>query len=156
MSEIDAGLQSALDMLRYVYESKIPFNRVLGLEIVAMDPDTVSVRFDMQDKLIGNFVKKSLHGGVVASVMDLTGGIIAGVGLVRQLVGASQEELFARIARIGTIDMRVDYLRPGRGAYFLTRGVVLRTGSKVAVTRMEMHNDQETLIAVGTGTYIVG
>jgi acyl-coenzyme A thioesterase PaaI-like protein len=38
----------------------------------------------------------------------------------------------------------------------MTRGVVLRTGSKVAVTRMEMHNDQKTLIAVGTGTYIVG
>ncbi len=156
MSEIDTHLQSALHVLRDVYESQIPFNRVLGLEIVAMDPDQVCVKFEMQEKLIGNFVKKSLHGGVVASVMDLTGGIIAGTGLVRQLIGSSPKEIFDRIARIGTIDLRVDYLRPGRGAFFLTAGTVLRTGSKVAVTRMEMHNDQGVLIAVGTGTYIVG
>jgi acyl-coenzyme A thioesterase PaaI-like protein len=34
--------------------------------------------------------------------------------------------------------------------------VVLRTGSRVAVTRKEFHNDEGTLIAAGTGTYIVG
>jgi acyl-coenzyme A thioesterase PaaI-like protein len=32
----------------------------------------------------------------------------------------------------------------------------MRTGKKVAVTRMELHNDEDLLIAVGTGTYIVG
>ncbi len=156
MTEVDTGLQKALDMLRDVYESRIPFNRVLGLEIAAMNPDQVCVRLDMQEKLIGNFIKGSLHGGVVASVMDLTGGIVAGIGLVRQLMGASTEEIFDRIARMGTIDLRVDYLRPGKGRYFLTEGVILRTGSKVAVARMEMRNDGQTLIAVGTGTYIVG
>jgi acyl-coenzyme A thioesterase PaaI-like protein len=31
---------------------------------------------------------------------------------------------------------------------------VLRAGSRVAVTRMEFHNDSQDLIAVGTGTYI--
>ncbi len=156
MPEVDTELQKALDMLRDVYESRIPFNRVLGLEIAAMNPNQVCVRLDMQEKLIGNFIKGSLHGGVVASVMDLTGGIVAGIGLVRQLMGASTEEIFDRIARMGTIDLRVDYLRPGKGRYFLTEGVILRAGSKVAVARMEMRNDEQTLIAVGTGTYIVG
>ena len=33
---------------------------------------------------------------------------------------------------------------------------IMRTGKKVAVTRMELHNDEDLLIAVGTGTYIVG
>jgi acyl-coenzyme A thioesterase PaaI-like protein len=32
----------------------------------------------------------------------------------------------------------------------------MRTGRKVAVTRMELHNDERVLVAVGTGTYIVG
>jgi acyl-coenzyme A thioesterase PaaI-like protein len=32
----------------------------------------------------------------------------------------------------------------------------MRTGRKVAVTRMELHNDEGVLVAVGTGTYIVG
>jgi acyl-coenzyme A thioesterase PaaI-like protein len=33
---------------------------------------------------------------------------------------------------------------------------VLRSGSRVVVTRMEFHNDEGKLVAVGTGTYIVG
>lgn len=32
----------------------------------------------------------------------------------------------------------------------------MRTGNKVAVTRMELNNDSGVLIAVGTGTYLVG
>jgi len=32
----------------------------------------------------------------------------------------------------------------------------MRSGRKVAVTRMALHNEEDTLIAVGTGTYIVG
>ena len=33
---------------------------------------------------------------------------------------------------------------------------VLRTGNKVAVTRMELRNDEDVLLAVGTGTYLIG
>ena len=55
-----------------------------------------------------------------------------------------------------TIDLRVDYLRPGKGAWFDASAEVIRTGKRVVVTRMEMLNDESTLIAVGTGTYIVG
>ena len=61
-----------------------------------------------------------------------------------------------RIARFGTIDLRVDYLRPGKGTGFISSGSVMRTGRKVAVTRMELRNREDLLIAVGTGTYIVG
>jgi len=52
--------------------------------------------------------------------------------------------------------MRVDYLRPPIGNEFIGTASILRKGSKVAVTRMELHNDEKKLIAVGTGTYIVG
>ena len=52
--------------------------------------------------------------------------------------------------------MRIDYLRPGRGTCFSSSGTVMRTGKKVAVTRMELRNQDDILIAVGTGAYIVG
>ena len=35
-------------------------------------------------------------------------------------------------------------------------GNIMRTGNRVSVVRMELENDQKQLIAVGTGTYIVG
>ncbi|MCP4614563.1 MAG: thioesterase family protein, partial [Planctomycetes bacterium] len=53
-------------------------------------------------------------------------------------------------------DMRVDYLRPPKGNEFIGTASILRRGNKVAVTRMELHNDEDKLIAVGTGTYTVG
>ena len=42
-----------------------------------------------------------------------------------------------RFARLGTIDLRVDYPRPGIGEHFDLRAEVLRLGSRVANTRME-------------------
>ena len=59
-------------------------------------------------------------------------------------------------AQVGTIDLRVDYLRPGRGERFTASGRIMRSGRKVAVVRMEMHNEDALLVAVGTGTYMVG
>jgi len=82
--------------------------------------------------------------------------MLASVGVLNRMIGSPKDEMAQRLARIGTIDLRIDYLRPGRGKYFHARSNMMRTGRKVAVTRMELHNDQDLLIAVGTGTYIVG
>ena len=68
----------------------------------------------------------------------------------------SAEELGRTFAGFGTIDLRVDYLRPGAGDRFVASGTTLRTGRRVAVTRMELHNQESTLIAVGTGSYVTG
>ena len=57
---------------------------------------------------------------------------------------------------MGTIDMRIDYIRPGRGTHFLATGHILRLGHSVAVTRTEFVNNEGVLIAVGTSTYSVG
>jgi len=54
---------------------------------------------------------------------------------------------------MGTVDMRVDYLRPGSGAYFIASGQVMRPGRILSAARMELHNDQNDLIAIGTAIY---
>ena len=149
-------LDALLDIVHDLYEKKIPFNRVLGMQVDAISSEEVSVRFDMREALIGNFVLKTLHGGVISAVLDATGGMTASVGVLRRMQHRPMEEIAERFTRIGTIDLRVDYLRPGRGAFFRATGTIMRTGNKVAVTRMELHNDSDVLIAVGTGTYLVG
>ncbi len=52
--------------------------------------------------------------------------------------------------------MRIDYLRPGKGVHFFSNATVIRTGNKIAVIRMELKNQEDMLIAVGTGAYTVG
>lgn len=150
------GIRALIDMAIKVYEDRIPFNRLLGIQVEALELDHALVRIEMRDDLVGNYVHGILHGGVISAVLDATGGMLTSVGVLNRMVGAPEDEMAKQLYRIGTIDLRVDYLRPGRGEFFYARSNILRTGRKVAVMRMEFHNDQDLLIAVGTGTYIVG
>ncbi|MFZ0240394.1 MAG: thioesterase family protein [Desulfobacterales bacterium] len=156
MSHTPAVFEMQMQYLKEMYEQKIPFNKILGFEVETLKADKVVVRFAMRPDLIGNYVLETLHGGVISSVLDATGGLSVSIGLLERLQGEPVKEIEKRMARIGTIDLRVDYLRPGRGKEFRAISSIMRAGKKVAVTRMELQNDERLLVAVGTGTYIVG
>ncbi len=149
-------IDSLIEMTITVYEDRIPFNRVLGLQVESLTLEEAVIGFGRRDDLVGNYQLQILHGGVISAVLDTTGGMLASISVLNQMIGATQEEMANRLARIGTIDLRIDYLRPGKGTRFYARSKMMRTGRKVSVTRMELHNDADLLIAVGTGTYIVG
>jgi len=148
-------LEELLHILADIYENKLPFNQVLGLHIIRLKPDLVKVTFEMTDSLIGNYVQNSLHGGVISSALDAVGGLTATAGMIQKKIDLPKEELAQIVAKVGTIDLRVDYLRPGKGVSFTSSATIMRIGNKVAVTRMELHSDQNRLIAVGTGTYLI-
>jgi len=110
----------------------------------------------MKDDLSGNSVYGTLHGGVVSAILDIAGGFVVFLDLFKNIKPPVTPKQLDRFTRIATIDARVDYLRPGIGKEFVASGFILRTGKKVAVVRTELHNEEQSLIAVGTGTYIVG
>ena len=140
----------------WVFEEVLPFDRVLGLRVSELSENKATMVFDKREELLGNVYHQSLHGGVISAVLDAVGGLTALGSLVDRAVGLSDEKLTRLIARVGTIDLRVDYLRPGVGERFTANAWIMRSGSKVAVVRMELHADRDTLVAVGTGTYMVG
>ena len=156
MTMSDSNIDKYLQSLREIHEKKIPFNRIFGLQVDSLEPGSVSIRFEMKDELIGNYVRGILHGGVISSVLDAAGGLTAASSILEKMKDKPAEEIVKRIMKTGTIDLRVDYLRPGRGTYFRATSSIMRAGTRVAVTRMELRNDKDLLIAVGTGTYIVG
>jgi len=90
------------------------------------------------------------------ALLDVAGGMIVAASCIDELEDFSPSYLKERFSRLGTIDLRVDYLRPGRGNEFIATAHIIRAGSKVAVARMELHNEEGTHIAFGTGTYLVG
>jgi len=144
-----------LRLLKEITEERIPFNKLIGMKIETLNLEKIGIRFEMRPELVGNFTRGNLHGGVISSVLDVTGGMVAWIGIMKKMEGQSFDEISERFNKIGTIDIRVDYLRPGLGEYFIATGSPLRTGNKVSVTRMELQNDRGTMIAVGTGTYVV-
>ncbi|AKA38561.1 thioesterase family protein [Yersinia ruckeri] len=156
MSGTILTLEEARCMVGEVFVYHMPFNRELGLELHRFEQDYAEVTFSNQDKLVGNIAQRILHGGVIASVLDVAAGLVCvGNSLIRDepLV---LEELQVRLAKMGTIDLRVDYLRPGRGEHFTASSSILRSGNKVAVARVELHNEKSVHIASATATYLVG
>ena len=148
--------QKLLQLLQEITEDRIPFNKLIGMKIDNLDLDNIKIRFEMRPELVGNFMRGNLHGGVISTVLDVTGGMLAWTGIMKKMEGSTFEEITERFAKIGTIDLRVDYLRPGLGKYFVATGSTLRAGNKLSAIRMELHNDEGILIAVGTGSYVVG
>ena len=137
----------------FIYQ--MPFNRELGLELREFEADHAILVFDRQERLVGNALQKILHGGVIAAGLDVAAGLVCvGSALLRHQT-ISAHEFHQRLARMG-IDLRVDYLRPGRGEHFTLTSTLLRGGNKIAVARAELHNESQVHIATATATYIVG
>src|SRR5580704_13527893 len=88
--------------LRQVMEELIPFNRVLGIKVVEIDKGHVRMQIPFREELIGDPMRRAMHGGVISAFADTAGGAS---------VWSALEEPRARVS---TIDMRIDYLRPGR------------------------------------------
>jgi acyl-coenzyme A thioesterase PaaI-like protein len=109
----------------------------------------------MKPELVGSYVQQRLHGGVISAGLDAMGGlaIMAAIG-ARHMDEPPQQRLM-RLGKLGTIDLRIDYLRPGVGTHFELRAEVLRLGSRVASTRMEFYGADGKLVGAGSGAYIV-
>lgn len=141
--------------LREIFEEKIAFNRLLGLQIVALHADGVEARIAMQPQLVGHYAYQRIHGGVISAGLDAMGGLALMAAMGARHRDETTAQRLQRFARLGTIDLRVDYLRPGIGSQFTLRAQVLRLGSRVGSTRMEFLGADGTLLSSGAGAYIV-
>lgn len=138
-----------------LFEKRIVFNRVLGLKIVSACPGDVRGRFEMRQDLVGSYTHGRLHGGVTAAILDTMGGLAMMVGIEQRHSQDPEEKMIERFSRMGTIDLRIDFLRPGLGSYFIATAEATRLGGRVGSAQMRLVNDTGTLIATGAGAYIV-
>ncbi len=129
------------DWLVEIFEEKVPFNRLIGLKVAEIAQGTVLIHVPFSEGLIGDFRRPALHGGVLSACADVAGGV------------AVWSE-FSPEDAVSTIDLRVDYLRPGAKGDLWCRGEVLRSGNRVAVTTMTLYQDSPDIpIAVARGAY---
>src|SRR6478609_3361792 len=120
-----------------IFEEHIAFNKVLGLQIDALEADIVRAHISMKPELIGHFTHQRLHGGVISATLDAMGGLAAMAAIGARHLDEAPLTRLQRFGKLGTIDLRIDYLRPATGALFHATAQVLRLGSRVASTRME-------------------
>ena len=146
-----ARLAAALTEL---IEQRITFNQVLGLKVQTLAPQLL-LRFEMRPALVGHYHYGRLHGGVISAALDALGGTALMVALGEKYPHESTEQVMQRFLKIGTIDLRVDFLRPGLGRYFVADAEITRLGGRVGSTQMRLHNDEGLLIATAAAAYIV-
>jgi uncharacterized protein (TIGR00369 family) len=138
-----------------LFEQRISFNQVLGLKVVTVDPARPTLRFDMRPELVGHYLYGRLHGGVISATLDAMGGFALMVAIAEKHADDAADQVLQRFARMGTIDLRVDFLRQGIGQHFVASAEVTRLGGRVGSTQMRLANDEGTLIATGAAAYMI-
>lgn len=120
--------------------AKSPFHRLLQFAVTRCHSGEADLSLIARPELLRSADSDWLHGGVVASLID-----IAGSYAVSSVTGRSAP----------TIDLRVDYLRPASGN-IVAKSRTIRVGRTIAIADIEVRNSQDVLVAIGRGAFSVG
>ena len=151
-AENQSDINMILEQLCIAFNSS-PFYTHNNLKMRVVDGQ-IEGYVEMDAHLIGNVKFQILHGGVSATILDSMGGVVAMSELYRRSTPETFEETTKKVGKLATLDLRVDYLAPGRGQYFIAKAQVVRLGRKSCLMRMDLHNDQGIHIATGTASYV--
>ncbi len=118
---------------------RAPFNAWMDFRVLALDEDGIEIGLTWREDMMGNPMAKIAHGGVLATIIDVTAD-------------------FAIAAKLGrptpTVDLRIDYHRPAAPGDLRARAQVIRLGGTVAVAEAEVFDMSGKLVASGRGTYL--
>jgi uncharacterized protein (TIGR00369 family) len=133
------------DVLKQLAEEWIAFNKFLGVRSLSLEPGSVLLEIPFREELIGDPVRRAIHGGVLSALADTAGGFAVWTSLEDERT------------RISTIDLRVDYLRPGKQEDVRAQATLVRAGKTVGVADVRLYHpsDEATTIATGKGVYAI-
>ena len=103
-----------------LFEERITFNGFLGFKIASLEPGSAGIKFSMRPELVGHYLYGRLHGGVISSVLDATAGLAVVCEVAEFHAHETTLEIMSRFRYLGTVDLRVDYLRQGIGCLLYT------------------------------------
>jgi uncharacterized protein (TIGR00369 family) len=129
----------SVEQIQAIFDAS-PFLGFLRLRVVALDHDagTLTVVMPMRPELERRLGTGQFHGGPIAAFIDTVGDYAIGMAL-----GGG----------VPTINLRIDYLRPAVGGVLTATARVRRAGRTVALVDVDVYDEQQTLVAVGRGTY---
>ncbi len=129
----------SVEQIQAIFDAS-PFISFLGLRVVSLDYGTgsLTVTMPMRAELERRAGTRQFHGGPIAAFIDIVGDFAVGMA-----VGGG----------VPTINLRIDYVRPAIGAILTATAQVRRSGRTVALVDVDVHDEQQSLVAVGRGTY---
>jgi uncharacterized protein (TIGR00369 family) len=129
----------SVEQVQAIFDAS-PFLGFLRLRAVALDhgAGTLTVTMPMRPELERRLGTAQFHGGPIAAFIDTVGDFAVGM-----MVGGG----------VPTINLRIDYLKPAVGTLLTGTARVRRTGRTVALVDVDVHDEKQSLVAVGRGTY---
>ncbi|ABB14213.1 MULTISPECIES: PaaI family thioesterase [Carboxydothermus] len=112
----------------------------MGMEPVKVTPQEAELKISLKPHHFQTF--GVVHGGVFASIIDAA-------------VGAMVVAQMTEGQKTATIELKVNYLKPGLGGDIVARARRVSTGNRVVVGEVEVYNDKQELLAIGIATYLV-
>ncbi|VTM87190.1 Uncharacterized protein, possibly involved in aromatic compounds catabolism [Raoultella ornithinolytica] len=79
----------------------MPFNRALGLKLERYEKEFAQLSFKNQPMMVGNWAQSILHGGVIASALDVAAGLVCVGSTLTRHDTINEEELRQRLSRMG-------------------------------------------------------
>ena len=143
-----------LAALREIYEEKILFNQWVGLRVDSIKATSIQASLVMKPELVGHYAYHRIHGGVISAVLDAMGSLAVMAALGAKHMDETSDKRIERFTRHSTIDLRVDFLRPGIGERFVIHAEAVRVGAKVGNARMEFRSVDGKLLSTGTAAYL--
>lgn len=136
MTEHDA------QQLQDFMEHRIPFNEFLGMKVTLLGDGEAEMTIPARPEFTGDPFRPALHGGVLSTLADTVGGLA----------------VFTQAGRTrsaSTVDLRIDYLRPGAiDQAVFARAKVIRIGNRVAATHTVVYQSSiDEPIATANAVY---
>jgi uncharacterized protein (TIGR00369 family) len=119
---------------------EIPFNAHLGLRLVRLHKDGVTIACQLRPELMNG--SGVVHGGVTATVAD----VAVGMALARHL---------GRPRAAATVEMKINYLRPVVHGKVTARSHLVKVGTRLCCGRVEIFDGEKRPVAEALITYMI-
>lgn len=127
-----------------VIEQSVPLHNFINVKVVEIRDGYCKMVWPFREEVIGNFLNRNWHGGMIAAALDAVGGAVG----MATLTSPSE--------RLATIDLRVDYLRSTGPSELVVTAELVRSGNRIVATDMEAWQENEQkLVAKGRAMYSV-
>ncbi|TBL75974.1 PaaI family thioesterase [Paenibacillus thalictri] len=120
--------------------TRSPFRDLLGIKEEHIGEGTAVLSMNVVTDLLQN--QGVVHGGAIASLID-TG------------IGTAVYSTLRNDQHSVTIELKINYVRPGRGKQLVCKSEIVHRGGTISVGRADVFDDENRLVATGTATFYI-
>lgn len=143
MKETAENKAQRLALIKEGMLNAMPVNKLLGVVLESIEEGHVEVRVPFQKIFVGDFRRGLWHGGILASIADTIGGVVA-------------FSLAHLNDQINTVDMRIDYLHGAREEDIYGTGMLVKSGKRIILVDVKLfQKHQEEPVAVARCAYSI-